>query len=69
MVPPSLGKITIALRLSAGVFAGASLGLFVVVLIKVIDKRFPAIQPGLTVLPIAAVRSAFTFVVHLSKLL
>lgn len=52
-----LRSIILALRVCAGVFAAAGMGLYVVILAKVTDDRFPGSEIGRTVLPIGGVRS------------
>lgn len=47
---------TVALRASAGISAAAGMALYVVILAKVTDSRFPATSIGLTALPLGAVR-------------
>ena len=50
-----------ALRSCAGIFAAAGMALYVVILAKVADKRFPATAIGLTVLPLGAVRRLLSY--------
>ncbi len=45
----------LALRVVAGLFAGAGMALYVVILAKVTDDRFYGQQTGLTALPIGGV--------------
>ncbi|CZT01189.1 uncharacterized protein RAG0_08930 [Rhynchosporium agropyri] len=48
----SLRNIVLALRLGAGMFAAAGLTLYVIILAKVTDDRFPGNKTALTALPI-----------------
>ncbi|KAH6681371.1 hypothetical protein B0J14DRAFT_694919 [Halenospora varia] len=45
---------TVALRASAGISAAAGMALYVVILAKATDSRFPATSIGLTALPLGA---------------
>ncbi|KAL2064080.1 hypothetical protein VTL71DRAFT_4574 [Oculimacula yallundae] len=49
---PTTSKSILALRVCAGLFAAAGLALYVIILAKVTDDRFPGSKTGLTALPI-----------------
>jgi hypothetical protein len=57
MMSPKLHRnVTTFTRISAGLISGASLAFFIVILVKVLDGRFPATGEGYSALPVAAVR-------------
>ncbi|KAH9209540.1 hypothetical protein DL95DRAFT_449299 [Leptodontidium sp. 2 PMI_412] len=52
MATTPLRSIILALRVCAGIFAGAGLALYVIIFARVTDERFPGSRTGLTALPI-----------------
>lgn len=61
MSSPLFRHAALVTRVTAGLCAGASLSLFGIVIAKVFDERFPAVEPGVTVLPSVAVSDGATF--------
>ncbi|KAK0118723.1 hypothetical protein ONS95_007612 [Cadophora gregata] len=53
MAATSLMSVILAVRICAGIFAGAGLALYSIIFARVIDERFPATKTGLTALPVA----------------
>jgi hypothetical protein len=61
-------KVTIYTRISAGIVSGASLALFVAILVKVFDPLFPSVKPGYSALPVGAVSGFQAIFARLYKL-
>ena len=69
MMSPKLHRnVTIFARISAGQITGASLAFFIVILVKVLDDRFPASGEGYSVMPVLAVRPSPLLLTDMSQL-
>ncbi|KAH7416889.1 hypothetical protein BKA64DRAFT_636286 [Cadophora sp. MPI-SDFR-AT-0126] len=61
MAATPLMPVILAVRVCAGIFAGAGLALYAIIFAKVTDERFPASKTGLTALPIAGAVVSITW--------
>jgi hypothetical protein len=58
----------VAIRLSSLLISITSLVLFIIVLLKVIDNRFPSVRSGITALPVGGLSAAILWNVAISIL-